>query len=91
MVDEKDLTSLDRLSIEVFREQLTIQESSVLCLSRSGQLSVSTQIAVEKERLDEIAKDLIEKIDAISSAEINLKKRKKATSTRSPDRSSCYW
>jgi len=63
MLDEKDLISLDRLVIEGFREQLTIQEASILCLVRSGEMSVSTQIAMEKDYLDGLAKDLTGKMD----------------------------
>jgi hypothetical protein len=38
-------------------------------LSAQMNLFVSTGIALEKERLNQIAKDLIEQIDAISLAE----------------------
>jgi len=53
-------------------DQLTAQESSILHLVRPGELLASTQIAIEKERLDKIAQDLIAEIDAISFREANL-------------------
>jgi len=76
MLEGKDLLDLELITIEGFRDQLTAQEGSILHLVRPDELLVSTQIAMEKERLDEIAKDLLEKIDAISLAEVNPEKRK---------------
>jgi len=76
MLEGKDLLDLELITIEGFRDQLTAQEGSILHLVRPDELLVSTQIAMGKERLDEIAKDLIEKIDAISLAEVNPEKRK---------------
>ena len=69
MLDEKDLLILELCTIEGFRGQLTAQEGSILHLVRPDGLLISTQIALEKERLNQIAKDLIEQIDAISLAE----------------------
>lgn len=65
MLYGKDLMSLDLHIIQGLKEQLTMQETSVLYLVRPGQLSVSTQIAMEKDYLDGLAKDLTKKIDAI--------------------------
>ena len=76
MLEGKDLLNLELITIEGFRDQLTAQEGSILHLVRPDELLASTQIAMEKERLDQIAKDLIEKIDAISLAEVNLEKSK---------------
>jgi len=47
-----------------------------LHLVRPDELLASTEIAMEKERLDQIAQDLTEQIDAISLAEVDLEKRK---------------
>ena len=76
MLEGKDFLDLELITIDGFRDQLTAQEGSILHLVRPDELLVSTQIAMEKERLDEIAKDLLEKIDAISLAEVNPEKRK---------------
>ena len=65
MLEGKDLMSLDLHIIQGLKEQLTMQETSVLYLVRPGKLSVSTQIAMEKDYLDGLAKDLTKKIDAI--------------------------
>ena len=65
MLYGKDLMSLDLHIIQGLKKQLTMQETSVLYLVRPGQLSVSTQIAMEKDYLDGLAKDLTKKIDAI--------------------------
>ena len=70
MLDEKDLTNLDLVAIRGFREQLTMQEASVLYITRPDQLSVSTQIAMEKDYLDELAQDLTEKMDKILLKEV---------------------
>jgi hypothetical protein len=43
-----------------------------LHLVRPGELLASTRIALEKERLNQIAKDLIAEIDALSLTEVNL-------------------
>tara|TARA_B100000795_G_C22524777_1_gene332785 strand:- start:17 stop:238 length:222 start_codon:yes stop_codon:yes gene_type:complete len=65
MLEGKDLMSLDLHIIQGLKEQLTMQETSVLYLVRPGKLSVSTQIAMEKDYLDGLAQDLTKKIDAI--------------------------
>ena len=65
MLEGKDLMSLDLHIIQGLKKQLTMQETSVLYLVRPGQLSVSTQIAMEKDYLDGLAQDLTKKIDAI--------------------------
>ena len=65
MLDEKDSINLDRAVIQGLRDQLTIQEASTLYLVRSGQLCVSTQIAIEKDYLDGLAKDLTKKMGKI--------------------------
>ena len=65
MLDEKDSINLHRVVIESFREQLMMQETSILHIVRPGQLSVSTQIAMEKDYLDGLAKDLTEKMDKV--------------------------
>ena len=65
MLDNKDLISLNLCVVQGLKEQLTMQETSVLYLVRPGQLSVSTQIAMEKDYLDGLAQDLTKKIDAI--------------------------
>jgi len=70
MLDEKDSINLNLCVIEGLREQLTIQEASVLYLARPGQLSVSTQISMEKDYLDELAQDLTEKMDKILLIEV---------------------
>ena len=65
MLEGKDLMNLDLHIIQGLKEQLTMQETSVLYLVRPGKLSVSTQIAMEKDYLDGLAQDLTKKIDAI--------------------------
>ena len=72
MLSEKDLLNLELCTIAGFWDQLTAQEGSILHLVRPGELLVSTQIAIEKERLDKIAQDLIAEIDALSLTEVNL-------------------
>jgi len=69
MLDEKDLLALELITVEGVRDQLTAQEGSILHLVRPNELLASTEIAMEKERLEQIAKDLKEQIDAISLAE----------------------
>ena len=69
MLEGKDLLNLELCVVDGLIDQLTAQEGSILHLVRPDELLVSTQIAIEKERLDQIAKDLIEQIDAISLAE----------------------
>ena len=69
MLEGKDLLNLELCVVEGFRDQLTAQEGCILHLVRPGELLASTGIALEKERLNQIAKDLIEQIDAISLAE----------------------
>ena len=72
MLDEKDLLALELITVEGVRDQLTAQEGSILHLVRPDELLVSTGIALEKERLNQIAKDLIAEIDALSLTEVNL-------------------
>ena len=72
MLEGKDLLNLELCVVEGFRDQLTAQESSILHLVRPGELLASTGIALEKERLNQIAKDLIAEIDALSLTEVNL-------------------
>ena len=73
MLEGKDLLTLHLITAEGMIDQLTAQEGSILHLFRPGELLASTQIAIEKERLDKIAKDLIVEIDALSLTEVNLK------------------
>ena len=72
MLEGKDLLNLELCVVEGFRGQLTAQESSILHLVRPGELLASTGIALEKQRLNQIAKDLIAEIDALSLTEVNL-------------------
>ena len=72
MLDEKDLLALELITVEGVRDQLTAQEGSILHLVRPDELLVSTGIALEKERLNQIAKDLVAEIDALSLTEVNL-------------------
>ena len=65
MLEGKDLMSLDLHIIQGLKEQLTMQETYVLYLVRPGKLSVSTQIAMEKDYLDGLAQDLTEKMGKI--------------------------
>ena len=69
MLEGKDLLNLELCVVDGLIDQLTVQEGSILHLVRPDELLVSTGIALEKERLNQIANDLIEQIDAISSAE----------------------
>ena len=69
MLEGKDLLNLELCVVDGMIDQLTAQEGSILHLVRPDELLVSTGIALEKERLNQIAKDLIEQIDAISLAE----------------------
>ena len=73
MLEGKDLLTLHLITAEGMIDQLTAQEGSILHLVRPGELLASTQIAIEKERLDKIAQDLIVEIDALSLTEVNLK------------------
>ena len=72
MLDEKDLLALELITVEGVRDQLTAQEGSILHLVHPGELLASAGIALEKERLDKIAQDLIAEIDALSLTEVNL-------------------
>ena len=72
MLEGKDLLTLHLMTAEGLIDQLTAQESSILHLVRPGELLASTQIAIEKERLDKIVQDLIAEIDALSLTEVNL-------------------
>ena len=76
MLEGKDLMNLELCVVDGLIDQLTAQEGTILHLVRPDELLVSTQIAKEKEHLDEIAVDLIAKIDDISLAEVNQEKRK---------------
>ena len=69
MLEGKDLLTLHLMTAEGLIDQLTAQEGSILHLVRPDELLASTGIALEKERLNQIANDLIEQIDAISLAE----------------------
>jgi len=69
MLEGKDLMNLELCVVDGLIDQLTAQEGSILHLVRPDELLVSTGIALEKERLNQIANDLIEQIDAISLAE----------------------
>ena len=69
MLEGKDLMNLELCVVDGLIDQLTAQEGSILHLVRPDELLVSTGIALEKERLNQIAKDLIVEIDAISLAE----------------------
>ena len=69
MLEGKDLLNLELCVVDGLIDQLTAQEGSILHLVRPDELLVSTGIALEKERLNQIAKDLIVEIDAISLAE----------------------
>ena len=64
MLEGKDLLTLHLITAEGLIDQLTAQEGSILHLVRPDGLLISTQIALEKERLNQIAKDLIEQIEA---------------------------
>ena len=69
MLEGKDLLNLELCVVDGLIDQLTAQEGSILRLVRPDELLASTGIALEKERLNQIANDLIEQIDAISLAE----------------------
>jgi hypothetical protein len=69
MLEGKDLLNLELCVVDGLIDQLTAQEGSILHLVRPDELLVSTGIALEKERLNQIAKDLLELIDDISLAE----------------------
>tara|TARA_R110000764_G_scaffold144437_2_gene232252 strand:+ start:678 stop:878 length:201 start_codon:yes stop_codon:yes gene_type:complete len=64
MLKGKDLLNLELCVVDGLIDQLTVQEGSILHLVRPDELLVSTGIALEKERLNQIAKDLIEQIKA---------------------------
>jgi len=69
MLEGKDLLNLELCVVDGMIDQLTAQEGSILHLVRPDELLASTEIALEKECLNQIAKDLTEQIDAISLAE----------------------
>ena len=69
MLEGKDLLNLELCVVDGMIDQLTVQEGSILHLVRPDELLASTRIALEKERLNQIANDLTEQIDAISLAE----------------------
>ena len=70
MLEGKDLLNLELCVVDGMIDQLTAQEGSILHLVHPDELLASTRIALEKERLNQIAKDLIEQIDVISLAEV---------------------
>jgi hypothetical protein len=72
MLEGKDLLNLELCVVDGMIDQLTAQEGSILHLVRPDELLASTGIALEKERLNQIAKDLIVEIDALSLTEVNL-------------------
>ena len=72
MLDEKDLLALELITVEGVRDQLTAQEGSILHLVHPGELLASAQIALKRERLNEVAQDLIAEIDAISLSKVIL-------------------
>jgi len=72
MLTEKDLATMSLITAQGLKEQLMMQETQILTLVRPGELSLSTQIAIKKARLDEIAQDLMAEIDALSLTEVNL-------------------
>ena len=72
MLESKDLLNLELCVVDGMIDQLTVQEGSILHLVRPDELLVSTGIALEKERLNQIAKDLKAEIDALSLTEVNL-------------------
>jgi len=65
MLDEKDLINLDLVVTQGLREQLTMQEDTVLYITRPDQLSASTLMSMEKDYLDGLANDLTEKVGKI--------------------------
>ena len=67
MLEGKDLISLNLCVVQGLMDQLTMQEASILYLVRPGQLSVSTQITMEKDYLDGLAQDLTEKMDSLNA------------------------
>ena len=72
MLEGKDLLNLELCVVDGMIDQLTAQEGSILHLVRPDELLASTGIALEKERLNQIAKDLVAEIDALSLTEVNL-------------------
>ena len=72
MLEGKDLMNLELCVVDGLIDQLTAQEGSILHLVRPNELLASTEIAMEKERLNQIAKDLVAEIDALSLTEVNL-------------------
>ena len=64
MLEGKDLLNLELCVVNGMVDQLTAQEGSILHLVRPDELLASTGIALEKERLNQIAKGLIEQIKA---------------------------
>ena len=72
MLTEKYLATMSLITAQGLKEQLMMQETQILTLVRPGELSLSSQIVMEKDRLDEIAKNLIVEIDALSLIEVNL-------------------
>ena len=72
MLEGKDLLNLDLCVVDGLIDQLTAQEGSILHLVHPGELLASAQIALKRERLNEVAQDLIAEIDAISLSKVNL-------------------
>ena len=48
MLEGKDVLNFELITIEVFRDQLTAREGSILHLVRPDELLTSTQIDMEK-------------------------------------------
>ena len=65
MLDDKDLLTLELITVEGIREQLTSQEASILHLVRPDELPQSTLMSMEKDHLDGLAKGLREKMGKI--------------------------
>jgi hypothetical protein len=71
MLNEKDLINLELCTIDGFIRQLTAQEGSFLHLVRPDELLTSTQIAMEKDYLDELYKNASERLDKLLLTEAN--------------------
>ena len=71
MLSEKDLLNLELCTIAGFWNQLSAQEGSFLHLVRPDELLASTQIAMEKDYLDELYKNASERLDKLMLTEAN--------------------
>ena len=65
MLEGKDLISLEQHVIQGLRDQLTMQQNSILHIVRPGELCVSTLMNMEKDYVDGLVHNLTEKIDNI--------------------------